>query len=86
MRRGGVDAMGRTISGTSRRAGRPISRTIWGRRSAANHAAILQATGGNMNGQMFLLINDGSVGYSTGDLIVRLTNTTGTLTSANFKT
>jgi hypothetical protein len=38
-----------------------------------------------MAGQVFLLINDASVGYSTGDLIVRLSNTTGTLTDTNFK-
>jgi len=52
---------------------------------AANHAEMFQATSGNMMGQVFLLINDSSVGYSTGDLIVRLTNQTGTLTSSNFK-
>lgn len=51
----------------------------------ANHAAILQATSGNMQGRMFLLINDGSVGYSTGDLVVRLTNTNpATLSDGNF--
>jgi len=43
--------------------------------ATAIHAAIPQATGGNMNGQMFLLINDSVAGYQTGDLIVRLTNT-----------
>ena len=52
---------------------------------AANHTKVLQASGGNMAGQMFLLVNDGSVGHSTGDLIVRLTNQGGAPTDANFK-
>jgi len=52
---------------------------------SADHAAVFTATGGNMTGQTFLLINDSSVGYSTGDLIVRLTNQTGSLTNSNFK-
>jgi hypothetical protein len=53
----------------------------------ADHAAILQATSGNMQGQMFLLINDASAGYAPGDLIVRLTNTDPlTFSDANFKT
>jgi hypothetical protein len=53
---------------------------------AADHAKVFMATSGNMQGQMFLLINDASVGYSSGDLIVRLTNTNpAALTDANFK-
>jgi hypothetical protein len=52
---------------------------------AANHAKAFQATTGNMAGQVFLLINDASVGYQTGDLVVRMNNTTGALSDSNFK-
>ncbi len=52
---------------------------------AANHAAIVEASGGNLSGQMFLLINDGTAGYQPGDLVVRLAGTDpATFLSANF--
>ena len=52
---------------------------------SGNHAELFQATSGDMSGQVFLLINDGTPGYQTGDLIVRMNNTAGTLTDSNFK-